>query len=398
MEQNNSVELADIVRGTICRLTGINSYERKILQNIMDCRTAALGGHLYCCTNDGCDYVEISYNSCRDRNCPKCQGQKRLKWISARLEEVLPVEYFHVVFTIPSILHDIFLYNKEYCFRLLFKAVSKTLLEVALQNRKLGIKPGFISVLHTWTQQLNFHPHIHCIVPGGGITPDKEKWKSCKRGYLLPRKILSCVFRGKLLSYLEKAHAKGELHFSGETDYLNTEENFKLLLKKSTSSDWMVYAKKTFAGPAQVINYLGGYTHRIAISNRRILSFKDGEVTFEWKDRRDNNTTKIMTLDAVLFLKRFILHILPKRFTKIRYYGFMANACKTKSIALCRKLIKISGIETEKIDKDLKKTILSKLNRIKEANRCPLCGKGDLFIAEEVCKLNCVTVSPIRGG
>lgn len=398
MSKDHKVELADIIRENINKIK-VTFYILKVLTNIMNCRTSRLGGYIKFCTDEDCHNAEIYYNSCKDRNCPKCQGIKRSQWVSDRLEEVLPVKYFHVVFTIPFCLRKVFQFNNKLCYQLLFKAVSTTLIEVGIKNRKLkGVRLGFMALLHTWTQKLDLHPHIHCIVPGGGLSKDKKKWKSCHSKYLLPNKILSIVFRAKLLSYLEKAYDKGQIYYPDTESDLKYINNFKATLKQASRVKWNIYTKKTFAGPAQVINYLGSYTHRVAISNSRIISLKNGVVKFKWKDRSDGNKTKEMELDAVTFLKRFILHIIPKRFCKIRYYGYMANNCRKKNIPLCRKLIKEAGLDTEEIDYELQKCIAARIQRLKASHICPVCKKGTMELIlnfDPFC--SCIEL-PFRGG
>jgi hypothetical protein len=370
--QSNNVEIADILKMQINELRNITTnYEKKVLSDIISCRTSVLGGHKLQC--DKCNYTEISYNSCRNRNCPKCQGASALRWVKKQMEDILPVQYFHIVFTVPNILDDIILYNKVKAYSLLFKAVSKTLKDVAANKTNLDAKIGFISVLHTWEQRLNFHPHIHCIVPGGGLTKYNNKWISCKKDYFLPVIKLSKVFRGKLLSYFEKAYKSGELNFTGKMKSLNNKDTFIEILKKSCSNDWVVYSKKPFADPKQVFNYLGRYTHRIGISNNRIVSFTNNTVTFKWRDRRNNNESKLLTLDIMLFIKRFLLHILPSGFMKIRYYGFLGNRYKKELVSKCKEcLLAINKKKKEKTDAIIKDTFIY--------FGCPECDEGKLIL------------------
>ena len=373
-----NAEIADIVRDTLPQIV-IPSHLRKVLTNIKNCRTAILGCHKHVfCDNPECTYSEQLYNSCRDRNCPKCQGSKRLKWVLKRIEEVLPINYFHVVFTIPSSLRKVFKFNKKLCYSLLFKAVSQTLNEVSAKNKKLKAKIGFIAVLHTWTQRLHFHPHIHCIISGGGISLDKTKWKSCNDNYFLPQKVLSIIYRAKLLKFIQEANDKGLITYP-ETKtkpnelYLN---NLQATLNKASRCTWVIYAKKSFGGPSGVINYLGNYTHRIAISNKRIISYKNGKVTFSWKDRADGNKSKLETLSSMEFMQRYIFHILPKRFVKIRYYGFLASAKRKENLKLCKELIDKSGIEKKEIDIKVKNDLEEKIRLLTEPNSCPRCKTG----------------------
>ena len=376
------VDLALIIKHYLSMLTNITEYERGVLKDIINCRTKALGGHKSGCNNPDCDHIEIFYNSCRNRNCPKCQGIKKIKWLNDRLKELLPVDYFHVVFTIPDRLNDILLYNKSIGYSLLFKAVSYTLKKAGLDQKHIGGNIGLISILHTWEQKLNFHPHIHCIVPGGGISSDKSEWKNSKNKYLIPVKILSKIFRARFCKLLEKHYNKEVFYFSGKTEDLNKEDVFMDLLKQSCKNDWVVYAKKPFAGAKQVFNYLGCYTYRIGITNYRLVSFENDKVTFKYKDRK-NNTTKLLTLDGLTFVKRFILHIIPKRFVKIRYYGFLANCIKKKMIEVCRLLIKDQDINVDALEgKKIDEMISINLSYLEK--KCPVCNKGRMVIIKDI--------------
>lgn len=395
-----SVEVADIVRD-ILPLMIVPNHIRKVLTNISNCRTPKMGIHKHTfCNNPACEYFETLFNSCRDRNCPKCQGAKRIKWIRRRMDDVLPINYFHVVFTIPSSLRKLFKYNKKLCYGYLFKAVSYTLNKVSATNKKLKAKIGFMAILHTWTQLLHFHPHIHCIVSGGGISLDKTKWKSCHEHYLLPTKILALVFRGKLLSLLEEANKKELLKYpetkvKPNEEYLN---NFNATLKKASRCNWVIYTKKAFGGPTGVINYLGNYTHRIAISNSRIKSYKNGQVTFTWKDRRDGNKTKPETISGKKFMQRYIFHILPERFVKIRYYGFLASAHRKENLKLCRELIDKSGIKKLDINKKAKENLDEQIRQLTEPNMCPHCKKGLLIEDPDFKKLNEIIRNKLEAG
>jgi hypothetical protein len=375
--QKKDIELADILRTHIDKIDYISTYEKKVINAITSCRTKALGVHKIC-KCDHCAHIEVLYNSCRNRHCPKCQGSNGFKWVNQRLKDLLPVQYFHVVFTIPHVLNDIILYNKEIGYNLLFKTVSQTLKETALTKKNLGAKIGFIEVLHTWDQQLNFHPHIHCIVAGGGIALKNNKWINCKKKYLINNHILSEVFRGKFLDYLEKSYNKKRLIFTGELSYLNDGSRFKDILKKSCEHNWVVYCKKPFAGPLQVFNYLAQYTHRVGISNKRILSMENDKVTFSWKDRVNNYEKKTTVIDAVLFSKRFLLHILPKGFMRIRYYGILGNPVCKKNIETCRQLLKEAGVED--VDRVMD-SINNFINNYKEKYlfSCPVCKEGKLI-------------------
>jgi hypothetical protein len=378
-----NIDLADIIKHYLPMLTNITEYERGVLNDIINCRTALLGGHKSRCNNSECNNIEIFYNSCRNRNCPKCQGIKKIKWLNSRLKDILPIDYFHVIFTIPEQLNNILLYNKDIGYTLLFQAVSYTLKKSGLDKKHIGGHIGFIGILHTWDQQLNHHPHIHCIVPGGGISSDHKTWKNSKNKYLIPVKVLSKIFRAKLCNLLDKNYKKARLGFSGKTGHLNNYDLFKQLLKDACTKDWVVYAKKPFANTSQVFNYLGRYTHRVGITNYRLVSFEDNKVTFKYRDRK-NNKTRVLTIDGLIFVKRFILHIIPKRFVKIRYYGFMANCIKNKMIELCRTLIKDNkNTKTDILEKlDIEELISKNLSYLEKL--CPVCKKGHMVIYEKV--------------
>lgn len=310
-----------------------------MVRNILDCRTSRLGGHVRRCDADACGFEEISYNSCRDRHCPKCQFLARANWVEARIAELLPVQYFHVVFTLPQELKALCLQNPKELYALLFQSASATLKEV--MERKLSAEAGFIAVLHTWDQKLNAHPHLHVIVPGGGLkrgsevgdgacAPTSDSWVSCKQGFLLPVQILSKVFRGKFLSNLEKLHAK--LKFEGRLAGLSDLRRFKKLLAASAQKNWVVYAKPPFAGPEAVIKYLGAYTHRIAISNYRLIKIESDHVVFSYRDSADGNKRKQMRLHVQEFMRRFLIHVLPHGFVRIRHFGFLGNRYRKTKI------------------------------------------------------------------
>src|SRR5450755_2747211 len=322
----------------------LGAHQRKAFRAIRDCRTAALGGHVeYTEQCDTCGHRVISYNSCRDRHCPKCQAMARAKWLAAREVEVLPVAYFHVVFTLPQKIGLLALQNGSEIYRILFRAVSETLLTIAADPKHLGAAIGFLAVLHTWGQNLHLHPHLHCVVPGGGIGPDGSSWVGCRPSFFLPVRVLSRLFRNKFLSYLREAFREGKLQFHGEMAPLAMPDAFEDLCRQAARIEWVVYAKPPFGGPEQVLKYLARYTHRVAISNSRILSIDDGKVTFKWKDYAGGNETKTMTLDAVEFIRRFLLHILPKGFVRIRQFGFLANRARGNKLALCRVLLGASA-------------------------------------------------------
>ena len=376
------VEIADVFRLHAAQLTGLSPRQLKTVSNITSCRTQALGGHMLSCDNPHCSYTEISYNSCRDRHCPKCRSLAKERWIFDRSQELLPVDYFHIVFTIPKILAPVILQNKSSGYQLLFTCVSQTLQEVAANPVNLGASIGFIAVLHTWDQTLLFHPHIHCIVPGGGISKDASAWTHAPKHFFLPVKALSSVFRGKFLSRLERLFNQNKLSFNGSCSPLASSSNFKRLLVVSCSSNWVVYSKPSFHGPHSVINYLGRYTHRVAISNDRISSLDSGTVSFSYRDRRHGNALKSRSLQAEAFMRRFLLHILPKGFPKIRFFGFLANRVRKHKLSLCLKLLHIPP------NQRIKKTCPSSWRELfllitgRDLSACPACDSGRLFTAQ----------------
>lgn len=374
------IEIADIFRSHAYKLSALSKEQRKAVNNIIKCRTSALGGHVLKCDNQNCSHMEISYNSCRDRHCPKCQTLLKERWILDRQKELLPVQYFHIVFTIPKMLAPIILENKTIGYNLLFQAISSTLKEVALNPRNLDAHIGFIAVLHSWDQTLLFHPHIHCILPGGGIAKDGETWINAAKDYFLPVKVLSLVFKGKFLSTLESLHKKQKLSFHGKNvSPLKSPDNFKQLLVNSASHDWVVYSKPPLAGPKAVIKYLGRYTHRIAISNYRIKKFIDGKVTFSYRNRKHGNALKTMTLDVVPFMRRFLLHILPKGFVKIRYLGILCNAHKSAKLKIAK--ISLSVSESDVSIKHPKNWIelMIQITGL-DPTICPACRFGHLLL------------------
>jgi hypothetical protein len=378
--QTEKPDLADVFRAHGHRLAFLLPEQKKVMNAVIACRTAELGGHVLKC--DECGSLEISYNSCRNRHCPKCQSLAKAKWIMAREEELLPVPYFHIVFTFSDLLYPVALQNKKVVYDILFQASSETLKEVAANPDNLGADIGFISILHTWEQRLNHHPHIHCIVPGGGFAREKTRWIASAANFFLPVKVLSIVFRAKFLSYLEGAFRKNKLAFHGQIAGLADEAAFKRLLEQSCQTNWVVFSKRPFAGPRQVLEYLGRYTHRVAISNNRILSMTETTVTFQWRDRKNGGTVKEMTLDAVEFLRRFLLHVLPSGFMKIRHYGFLGNPAKKEAIALCRSLAKDQSVaqKPHKTPRGWKDLLLFLTG--KDLSVCPHCGKGHLLVLE----------------
>jgi hypothetical protein len=312
-------------------------HQLRLMRAIESCRTAALGGHVDECGQ--CQHTRVSYNSCRNRHCPKCQSLARARWLESRKAELLPVEYFHVVFTIPAQLAAIALHNKAVVYGLLFQAASQTLVTIARDPKHLGADIGFFSILHTWGQNLLHHPHLHCVVPGGGLSADGSRWIACRPGFFLPVRVLSRLFRRLFLNALRKAFEQRRLQFFGELEPLHDPAAFHRHLAPLGRSEWVVYAKPPFGGPGQVLDYLGRYTHRVAISNPRLLAVDDAHVTFAWKDYRQPHHPKRMTLDAEQFIRRFLLHALPPSFQRIRHYGLLANCHRKHSLARCRQLL-----------------------------------------------------------
>jgi hypothetical protein len=337
------LEVADLIRAAGDAFIERNCHwlrwkHVKVLLAIRRCRTAALGGHLDECTRCG-HRAPISYNSCRDRHCPKCQTAARDRWIAARQKELLPTRYLHVVFSLPGRLSPVVLQNKKILYDLLFRTSAETLLEVARDPKHLGAEIGFFSVLHTWSQKLTAHPHVHCVVPAGGLSPDRTSWVRSRDNYFLPKNVLKKVFRGKFVDALKEAFQNGQLHFHGDLKLLAQPKIFAAWLRPLHRQDWVVYLKRPFGGPEYVVHYLGRYTHRVAISNHRLVSFSDGQVTFRWRDSANHNEQKLLTLSLDEFLRRFLLHILPKGFVRIRNFGFLANRKRAKLLPLCFQLL-----------------------------------------------------------
>lgn len=340
-----TVEVADILHAQGDRFfernrSWLGIQRLSVLRAILRCRTAALGGHIDNCPR--CGYQAISYNSCRNRHCPKCQAQARQRWLAARETEVLGVPYFHVVFTIPHELNPLCQYNPEVLYGLLFQASAATLLEVAADPKHLGAEIGFLSILHTWGSNLLLHPHVHCAIPAGGLSPDHTRWVHPRYPFFLPVKVLSRVFRGKFIAGLRRAYRRKKLRFHGPIAALEDPKLFTSFLRTVFRQDWVVYAKPAFGGPTQVLRYLGRYTHRVAISNHRLLAFDGERVTFRWKDYAHGGKQRKMTLSATEFLRRFSQHILPRGFVRIRQYGFLATRHRTAKLALSRQLLAIA--------------------------------------------------------
>jgi Putative transposase/Transposase zinc-binding domain len=342
------LEVADLVRSA-----GRNFIERnrcwlnrlhlKVLTAIERCRTAALGGHLDQCVR--CGHRAISFNSCRNRHCPKCQANARDRWLEARQRELLPTRYVHVVFTLPHELAPLALQNKRVMYDLLFRISAETLLEIARDPKHLGAEIGFFSVLHSWNQKLEYHPHVHCVVPAGGLAPDHTHWVPSQRKFFLPGDVLAEVFRGKFREALEEAFAKGELGFHGSMKTFARPKVFAQLLRLTFRKKWVVYLKRPFGGPEHALRYLGCYTHRVAISNHRLVSFADDQVTFRWRDSRHGNKRRLMSLHVNEFLRRFLLHVLPPGFVRIRHFGFLSTRNRSKLLPVCLQLLEASSPE-----------------------------------------------------
>ena len=342
-------EVADIIRQHGDRFietheTWLTGQHRRVLRALARCRTAALGGHLDRCAR--CDHRAISYNSCRNRHCPKCLTRARDAWLAERQRELLPVGYAHVVFTLPHTLSWLGLQNKRVVYDLLFRASAATLLEVARTPRHLGASVGFLSVLHTWGQTLLHHPHVHCVVPAGGLSPDGTQWVHTRPTFLLPVKVLSRVFRGKFVAGLTAAYHAGALSLPGDLPRVAEAPAFRAFLRTLYRQDWVVYVKPPFGGPVHVLHYLARYTHRVAISNHRLVTVADDQVTFRWKDYRHGNQVRLMTLSADEFLRRFCLHVLPKGFVRIRFFGFLASRRRGHDLPRCRRALASDSCQT----------------------------------------------------
>src|SRR5664280_1296685 len=383
------LEMADIVRcAGQAFLEGsrkwINWQHQKVLLAITRCRTAALGGHRDQCSD--CGHTAISYNSCRNRHCPRCQGNARLRWLKTREQELLPTRYVHAVFTLPRELAPLALQNKRLIYNLLFHASAETLLEIARDPRHLGAEIGFFSVLHSWNQRLQFHPHVHCVLAAGGLAPNHSRWISSRRSFFLPIKVLSRVFRGKFVAGLKTAFQAGALQFYGHLSPLAEPRAFAAWLRVLFRHDWVVYSKRPFGGPEHALRYLGAYTHRVAISNSRLIALSERNVTFRWRDSAHGNKKRLMTLDVDEFLRRFLLHVLPPGFVRIRNFGFLANRNRATLLPLCRRLL---GGSEEKI---LSAAEPSPEN-VHSLWNCPLCG-GNMHVVERLSAAQLLLRSP----
>jgi hypothetical protein len=379
------LEVADIFRqvGPAYRqdhADAISGGQRRVMRAIERCRTAALGGHVEQC--DACGHQRVAFNSCRDRHCPKCQSLVRAQWLEDRQAELLPVEYFHVVFTVPQEIAAIAYQNKAVVYDILFHATAETLRTIAADRRHLGAEIGFIAILHTWGQNLLHHPHLHCVVPGGGVAPDGQRWIACRPGFFLPVRVLSRLFRRLFLTQLRQAFDEGRLHFFNSLAALQGPDAFAHYLAPVAHAEWVVYAKAPFGGPQKVLDYLGRYTHRVAISNNRLVDFADGRVAFAWKDYRHESRRKIMRLDAQEFVRRFLLHVLPKGFQRIRHFGLLANRYREIKLGHCRQLLAAPApvVELPAAPLDYRDHY-QRLTGVSLRN-CPICGRGQMVRIE----------------
>jgi hypothetical protein len=390
MRPSGGLEVAEIFRqhGPAYRESHrLSRNALRVMRAIEVCRTAVLGGHKDQC--DNCGHLEISYNSCRNRHCPKCQTLRKEKWIEARGEDLLPIPYFHVVFTLPSELNPLVSMNRKVLYDLLFRSVSETLTELANDPKHLGAGIGGIGILHTWGQNLMDHPHIHCIVTGGGLSSDKGRWVSSRKRFFIPVRVMSALFKGKFLDLLKKCFQSDALVFPDRIHHLKQSEDFERFRRPLYRKKWVVYCKPPFDGVQGVLQYLGRYTHRIAISNNRILNIRNGDVSFLWRDYADQNRLKTMTLKANEFIRRFLLHVLPSRYVRIRHFGLLANRKRKNTIALCRKILGDTKTETQQDTR--KETWQEQLFRICgiDVTLCPVCQKGKLWMVAPLLPYRC---------
>ena len=354
--------------------------QRRVLRDLVRCRTAELGGHVEQC--DGCGHQRNAYNSCRNRHCPKCQATARAEWLDERAAELLATEYFHVVFTLPADLGPVALQNPRLVYGTLLQASAQSLLQLARDPQHLGADIGFLAVLHTWGQNLHLHPHVHCVVPGGGIALAGDRWLSCRPGFFLPVRPLGRLFRGKFLAMLQRAYERGLLGFHGQQQHLADPLAFRELMVSCWQREWVVYAKPPFGGPQQVLKYLARYTHRVAIANQRLVKVEEGQVFFRWKDYAQGNQQKVMALEAVEFIRRFLLHVVPSGFVRIRHYGLLGNRVRAENLARCRVLLGMGqataagGAGPSQAKKD---------GAVSGAEtRCPVCGQGRMVRVSKI--------------
>jgi hypothetical protein len=371
-----SPDLAEILRTYAPPPEQLGRDRRRVVRDVMACRTPLLGGHLQVC--DHCGREKPFYNSCRNRHCPKCQNLEQARWVEAQQKLLLPVPYFHLVFTVPPALHPFFLADRRTSYALLFEAAIGALHSVC--RRRLGATPGSIAVLHTWSQTLLFHPHIHCIVTGGGLNPAHDRWIAARPGFLVPVRVLSKVFRGKLLDLLDRSVQQGSATIGPNLG--------RCLLRQAAAKQWVVYSKAPMAGPSQLLRYLGRYTHRIAIGNERLLALEKGRVTFRYRDRRRRNLSTTLTLAAPDFVRRFLLHVLPRGFVRIRHFGLQANASRSRLLTRARQLLHAPAApHSDNLGPESWQTLFQRITG-RDSNRCPYCWIGTL---RPVLADNCVT-------
>ena len=373
----SSPTLGDVIRAFGATLRerragAVTPAQTAVLGTLERCHTAALGGHVYQC--DSCGSEQTAFNSCGNRHCPSCLAHKSAQWLQARHKELLPVPYFHVVFTLPEQISALALGNKKVVLSILFRAAAATLLTLAADPKHLGANIGFLAILHTWTQTLLFHPHIHCVVPGGGLSSDGTRWVASRRHFFLPVRVLSRLFRGKFLDLLGAARDKSQLHFAGVTAGLSDDPGWRTFVRQMRAKEWVVYAKSPFGSPEQVLKYLARYTHRVAISNSRILGIEGDQVRFRYRDRTDGTKTRVMSLGGVEFLRRFLLHVLPAGFVRIRYFGFLAPRCRTALLTQCRSLLVNSTLAAAILPQPPAKPD----SAANSHDLCPVCRTGHL--------------------
>jgi hypothetical protein len=379
------LEVAEVFRryGEVYRQqqgASLSTTQRRVMTAIEVCRTAVLGGHVEQC--DHCEHRRICYNSCANRHCPKCQSLARAAWLEDRRAELLDTQYFHVVFTLPEPIAVLAYQNKRLVYGILFRAAAETLRTIAADPKHLGAQIGFFAVLHTWGQNLLHHPHLHCVVTGGGLSPDGSRWISCRPRFFLPVRVLSRLFRRLFLQYLENAFAAGKLHFFSSLEPLRERQAFLRHLAPTRTCEWVVYAKRPFAGPEQVLEYVGRYTHRVAISNNRLIDMEDGKVQFRWKDYRDGHEQKVMTLSAGEFIRRFLLHVLPHGFQRIRYYGLLGNRYREQKLARCRQLLGMASGETSEAEPSPDYRDRYQQLTGGSLRECPVCHQGRMRVVE----------------
>lgn len=360
--------------------------QRRIIEDLTACRTAALGGHRRECWQ--CGHQLIAYNSCRNRHCPKCQGQKQADWMTKQQANLLDTPYFHIVFTLPQALSPLVLQNKRLLYGLLFRCASQSLLTIAADPKHLGARIGFTAILHSWGQPLMHHPHVHCLVPAGGLSPDGKRWVAARPGFFLPVRVLSRAFRGGYLDELNQLYGQGKLKLVGQLEQLHHPNRWTAFLQQLRGIEWVVYAKPPFGSPSQVLKYLARYTHRVAISNRRLVSLGGGQVTFQYKDYRRGHSQRLMRLPAVEFIRRFLLHSLPKGFVRIRHYGLMANRGRRQNLERCRRLIGHSTAEHPPVGSSQPHPGCSAQSTPDWP--CPKCGRGEMRFVE--------LLPPVRAG